>query len=189
MPNPIQQQCVLLDRDGVINEAPTNRYITDVAEVSLIDGVGAAIAAFNENGFSVLVVSNQQCVGHGLLTEEGLKAISECIVAGIRALGGGEIRDFFYCPHLADAHCDCRKPKPGLIHQAHKKYGFDCEQTYVIGDSYTDLEAGVSAGCPAILVLTGNDAPRYRAGDPPSTPPEYVASDLLDAAHYIIGKQ
>ncbi len=188
MPKPNQQQYVLLDRDGVINETPTNRYITDVAEVSLIDGVGEAIAAFNESGYSVLVISNQQCVGHGLLTEEGLNAISERILAEIHALGGGEIHDFFYCPHLADAQCDCRKPKPGLIHQAHRKYGFDIPRTYMIGDSYTDLDAGASAGCPSILVLTGNDGSRYREGDPPSATPDYVASNLLDAARYIIDK-
>ena len=180
------ERYVLLDRDGVLNAAPSDRYVTSVDELRLIDGTAQAVRTFNDRGFGVLVVSNQQCVGKGLLTPAELDGISEHLAALIRDLTGGEILEFFYCPHLAEAGCDCRKPKPGLIHQAERKYGFDTAQTYLIGDSYRDLEAARNAGCPSILVLTGNDAGRYKAGDLPSDPPEFIAENLMRAANHIV---
>jgi len=179
-------QFVLLDRDGVLNTAPTNRYVTSTDELSLLDGAAKAVRMFNDSGLGVLVVSNQQCVGKGLLSEQGLDEISAHLATLIRNASGGEISEFFYCRHLAEAGCDCRKPKPGLIHQAQQIHGFDLTKTFLIGDSYKDLEAAHDAGCPSILVLTGNDADRYRSGDTPPGPPEIVATDLRDAAQFIL---
>ncbi len=177
---------VLLDRDGVLNATPSNRYITSADELVLIDGAAEAVRILNDRGFGVLVVSNQQCVGKGLLSIPELDAMSQHLRSLIHASSGGEILDFFYCPHLAEDECACRKPNPGLIVQAQRKYEFDPAETYVVGDSYTDLEAALRAGCPPILVLTGNDAGRYRSGQMPAAPPGYVGTDVLDAARHIL---
>ena len=83
--------------------------------------------------------------------------------------------------------CPCRKPKPGLILEAQRRYGFEPSETFFVGDTFDDLEAAARAGCRPILVLTGLDADRYRAGEAPAYPPEYVAEDLPQAAAYILG--
>ncbi len=177
---------VLLDRDGVLNKAPANRYVTSIDDVVLLDGAAEAVRLFNDDGFGVLIVSNQQCVGKGLLSEDGLTMISEHLATQIRNSSGGKISEFFYCRHLTAVDCDCRKPKPGLILQAQAKYQFDPSTTYLVGDSYKDLEAARFAGCPSILVLSGNDADRYESGEMPPSPPNHVAIDLRDAARYIL---
>lgn len=187
MPNEYERY-VLLDRDGVINAAPTNEYITSIDELTLLPGAADAIRKLNDRGFGVVVVSNQQCVAKGLLTLGALDDLTAHLTAMIREASGGAIVEYFYCPHLADAGCECRKPKPGLILQAQSKFGFERERTYVVGDSYKDLEAADAAGCPGIFVLTGNDAGRYRSGDAPRVATELVADDLAQAVEYIIGR-
>lgn len=186
MPND-NRRFVLLDRDGVLNAAPNNRYVTSAVELVLLPGAAEAVRKFNDNDFGVLVVSNQQCVGKGLLTAKELNELSTHLAALIRDSSGGEILHFFYCPHLVEDNCDCRKPKPGLILQAREKYGFDPGETYLIGDSYKDLETARTARCPSILVLSGNDTARYQAGDPPPGPPAHVAENLLRAVDHIVG--
>lgn len=148
---------VLLDRDGVINVAVRNGYVISVEQVRVLPGVGRAIARLNAHGYRVVVVSNQQCVGKGLISQADLDAITEAICEEVRA-EGGSIEAFLYCPHLASDGCACRKPAPGLVLEAQRRYGFDLAQTYFIGDSHTDLETARQAGCRALFVLSGLDA-------------------------------
>jgi D-glycero-D-manno-heptose 1,7-bisphosphate phosphatase len=127
-------------------------------------------------------------VGKGLITREQLDELSEYVAGRIRESSGGEIAEFFYCPHLASVGCACRKPKPGLVLQAQRKYGFDPAQTYLVGDSYKDLAAACAAGCPSIFVLGGNDADRYHEGEEPPGPPAVVVNHLGEAADFIIDR-
>jgi D-glycero-D-manno-heptose 1,7-bisphosphate phosphatase len=179
---------VLLDRDGVINALPADVYILDPGELTLIDGAAEAIRTLNDRGYGILVVSNQQCVGKGLITREALDAISDRLTSLLREASGATIVDFFYCPHLVEDGCDCRKPKPGLIEQARARYGFDPKTTCMAGDSYKDVYAAQAAGCPSIFVRTGNDAPLYASGELPDPLPDFVAKDLLEAVAFILGR-
>lgn len=181
-----RRRFVLLDRDGVINEVVRGGYVTDVEGVRLIPGAAAAIAELNGAGYGVAVVSNQQCVGKGLLSLDGLTEISAAIRDAVERESGGRIDDFFYCPHLASEECACRKPRPGLLIQAQERFGFDLSETYFVGDSYGDVATAGNAGCRSVLVLSGLDAERYRAGEPPPHPPEHVAADLQAAVRYIL---
>lgn len=176
---------ILVDRDGVINEAVRDGYITSPDMLRLLPGAAEAIAALNRHGFEVLVISNQQCVGKGIITTDELDRITQrlCELVGE---AGGRIQDVFYCPHLASEGCGCRKPKPGLILQAQERYGFDPAETYFIGDSFADIETAQRAGCPAVFVLSGLDAGRHHAGEPFPRPPERVADDLADAVAFVI---
>ncbi|MBM3290786.1 MAG: D-glycero-beta-D-manno-heptose-1,7-bisphosphate 7-phosphatase, partial [Candidatus Hydrogenedentes bacterium] len=85
--------------------------------------------------------------------------------------------------------CVCRKPRPGLLIEAQRRYGFDLAGTYFVGDSYTDLEAARRAGCRAMFVLTGLDARRYRAGEPLPDPAARVVPDLVAAAESLLAGQ
>jgi len=144
---------VLLDRDGVINK---NRpgSVCSVDDFELLAGAADAIAALNRKGYRGLVITNQACVGRGDLSSTELDAIHRLMLEQV-AEAGGEIEAIYVCPHRDEDECDCRKPKPGLIMQAHADYGFDLAATWMIGDSPRDAEAALAAGCRAALVRSG----------------------------------
>jgi histidinol-phosphate phosphatase family protein len=89
---------------------------------------------------------------------------------------------FYYCPHLPEAGCDCRKPAPGMLERAAREHGVELAQSWMIGDILDDVEAGRRAGCRTILVDNGNET-EWRAGE--SRSPHYVARDLPQAAEII----
>lgn len=102
----------------------------------------------------MLVVTNQACVARGELCRAGLAAIYECMRSGIEA-AGGRIDDIFVCTHGPDDGCACRKPKPQLIHDAQRAWGFAPHETWFVGDARREVEAALAAGCRPALVLTG----------------------------------
>ncbi len=148
------KQLIILDRDGVIN-FESKDFIKSPEEFTPIPGSLEAISKLNQAGFIVCVATNQSGVGRGLFTEETLSHIHDKMR---KLLGdvGGKIDDILYCPHLPDANCTCRKPLPGMIQELLTKFQVSPENTYVIGDSLRDLQAGQAAGCKVILVKTGN---------------------------------
>ena len=181
-------KAVLLDRDGVINVADPKGYILNIGDLEVLPGVGEAIARLNEAGYAVIVISNQQAVGKGLLSIEDLNAMSEAI-RGRVALSGGKIADFLYCTHLASENCGCRKPRPGLIQEAAARFGFDTARTFFIGDNYGDLATAGNAGCRAIFISSGVDSERYSQGCPFPFNPEFVAANLAEAVDWLLAAE
>jgi len=182
------ERFVLLDRDGVLNVAIANGYVMDESMLELLPGAAEGVAALNRAGYGVIVISNQQCVGKGLLSLDGLRQLTETMCARIRDVSGGSIDAVYYCPHLRDAGCACRKPLPGMILAARERFGFDLANTYFVGDSYSDLKTAKAARCPAIFALSGLEAERHRAGEPFPVEPAHIATDLREAAAYILGQ-
>lgn len=142
---------LLLDRDGVLNVDRPN-YVLSVEELLLLPDVGEALALLS--AFTIVVITNQACLGKGLLTQAGLETIHAQLQSEIVGKGG-RIDHFYSCPHTDAMACCCRKPKPGLLLQAQAAYGFIPEQTWYVGDAGRDIEAAVAAGCRPALVLTG----------------------------------
>ena len=145
---------VVLDRDGVINQ-DSPAYIKSPEEWHAIPGSLEAIAKLNRAGFLVVVASNQSGLGRGYLTPETLNKIHQKMERELAAVGG-KLDGIFICPHSPEDHCDCRKPKPGLLFQIIDKFGTKPEEMLSIGDSMRDLLAAKTAGIPAVLVKTGN---------------------------------
>ena len=151
--------CVLLDRDGVINrDLPGS--VCSSSDFEMLPGAGEAIAELNRKGYHVLVITNQACVGRDDLTAAGLEAIHLLMQRQV-ARHGGNIERIYVCPHVDEDHCDCRKPRTGLVDRAYEDYGFERAETWMIGDSERDIEAALRAGCQPALVRTGKNA----AGD------------------------
>jgi D-glycero-D-manno-heptose 1,7-bisphosphate phosphatase len=156
------RHCVLLDRDGVINrDLPGS--VCSVADFEMLPDAAAAIAAMNRKGYRVLVITNQACVGRGDLAAAELDAIHALLLEQVAAAEGA-IDAIYVCPHTDEDGCDCRKPKPGLIEQAHAKYGFDRAATWMLGDSPRDVEAALAAGCRAGLLRSGGVPLPLRTG-------------------------
>lgn len=146
---------VILDRDGVINiDSP--HYIKSPEEWNPINGSIPAIAKLTAYGFKVAVVTNQSGVGRGLFSLETLHNIHKKMLKTVEE-HKGFIEKIFYCPHAPTEDCICRKPKPGLLHEAIKHFSIqNSSDAYYVGDSFKDLEAALAAKCTPILVLTGN---------------------------------
>ena len=141
---------VFLDRDGVINRKLENDYVKSWDEFQFLPGVIGAIKAINEKGYLVIVVTNQRGIAKGLMTEKDLEEIHRRMLKELKK-HGAHIDDIFYCPHDISDNCNCRKPKPGMLIQAQKKWDIDFAQSYIIGDSNSDIEAGQQVGCRGIL--------------------------------------
>lgn len=145
---------VVLDRDGVINEE-SHDFIRSPAEWRPLPGALDAIAALDRAGFSVVVATNQSGVGRGLFSAEMLGRIHEKMQAAVAA-AGGRLAGIFVCPHAPDAGCECRKPRPGLMHQIERAFGRSLAGVPTVGDSERDLRAASAVGARPILVRTGN---------------------------------
>ncbi|MCS5709805.1 D-glycero-beta-D-manno-heptose 1,7-bisphosphate 7-phosphatase [Candidatus Berkiella aquae] len=145
---------IILDRDGVINEDSPD-YIKSVDEWHPIPGSLEAIALLNQFGYTVAVATNQSGLARGFYDETTLNAIHDKMRLSAKTVGG-HIDSIFYCPHGPNDHCDCRKPKPGLLQQIAAHYQISLTTVPYVGDSYRDLDAANRAGAVPILVLTGN---------------------------------
>lgn len=146
--------CLFLDRDGVINAAPPEgEYITCWDEFRLIPEVVSWIRLFKAAGYLAIVITNQRGVALGLYTEADLRAIHEKMSAELAAQGA-LLDDIFYCPH-GEGVCDCRKPLPGMIVQAQKKWDIDLGASLLIGDGERDRKLAERCGIPFVLVRDG----------------------------------
>jgi D-glycero-D-manno-heptose 1,7-bisphosphate phosphatase len=141
---------IFLDRDGVINEKIEGSYVTTWEEFRYIDGVRRALLQLSALGLPLIVVSNQAAVGKGLISEETLVEITRRFVSELRE-AGVEIQAVYYCPHVPQQSCACRKPQPGLLEQAAREWNIDLRNSVMIGDSLTDAQAATAAGCRAVL--------------------------------------
>ena len=144
---------ILLDRDGVINHERAD-YVKSWPEFQLLPGVLAALRRLATLPIPIVVITNQSAIGRGLVAPATVAAIHDRLAQAAHT-AGGRLDGFFVCPHHPTAGCDCRKPKPGLLLQAARHFGFDLAQAIFIGDAITDFEAARAAGCHAILVKSG----------------------------------
>jgi len=158
---------VFLDRDGVINERPgAERYVRQWEAFRFKEGALPMLSELFATGYRLVVVTNQQGVGKGLVNPDQLERIHTNMIAEIHR-HGAELDGVFCCPHLESEGCDCRKPKPGLIFKALKTlpYTVDLTASWIVGDSPSDIQAGQAAGIRTLLV----GALRRDAADPSPT--------------------
>jgi D-glycero-D-manno-heptose 1,7-bisphosphate phosphatase len=173
---------IILDRDGVIN-FDSAQFIKTPDEWKPIPGSLEAIARLNQAGFRVVLATNQSGVGRGLFDMATLNAIHDKMHKMV-GQAGGRIDALFYCPHAADSSCECRKPKPGMMHEIERRFNVSLAGVPAIGDSLRDLEAAAAVGALPILVLTGKGEKTQAAGGlPPGT---LVFTDMAEAVRYLL---
>ena len=158
-----RRAAIFLDRDGVINENVDGDYVRSWDALRLLPGALEAIAALTRAGCPIVIVTNQQGVGKGLMASAEVDEIHRHLMAEIEA-AGGRVAAVRYCPHLAADGCDCRKPKPGLLTSAAQELGIDLAKSVFIGDAETDVAAARAGGCRPILVRTGRGADSSSSG-------------------------
>lgn len=156
--NTPRRRAIFLDRDGVINEPPlTGRYITSPRDLRLMPGVGRALRQLRDDGFLLIVVTNQRCVALGLLSTQMLDQIHRHL-RRVLSLNGAPLDAVYCCPHDDADACDCRKPNPGMLRRAAREHQIDLHGSWMIGDSERDLLAGQAAGCRTVLFARGAEA-------------------------------
>jgi D-glycero-D-manno-heptose 1,7-bisphosphate phosphatase len=159
---------IILDRDGVIN-FDSDAFIKSPQEWRPIPGSLEAVARLNQAGYHVVVTTNQSGIARGLFTMPTLNAIHQKMHDAAQQVGA-HFDAVFFCPHASDDHCDCRKPKPGMLNTLAARLETSLKGVPVVGDSLRDLQAGFVVGCVPYLVLTGKgEKTRDGGGLPPCT--------------------
>ena len=149
-----RQKAIFLDRDGTINKYVG--FLRNIGDFELIEGVSEAIKLINQSGYLAIVVTNQPVIARGEVSWDELNEIHKKM-ATLLGKDGAYIDGLYICPHHPDKgfvgerpeykiDCECRKPKPGLLLQAAKDFNIDLKESYMIGDSHRDVEAGENAG-------------------------------------------
>jgi D-glycero-D-manno-heptose 1,7-bisphosphate phosphatase len=159
------KKLVVLDRDGVIN-ADSDAFIKTPDEWVALPGSLEAIARLNQAGYRVAIATNQSGIGRGLFDMDALNAMHLKMHRAAAAVGA-RIDAVFFCPHTADDHCECRKPKPGMLKMIAERFEIEPEETPCVGDSLRDLQAGAALGFVPHLVLTGKGKKTLEAGGLP----------------------
>lgn len=176
---------IIIDRDGVINE-DSEFYIKNIDELSVIPSSIEAINILTNNGYIVVVCSNQSAIGRGFLKIADLNEINEEIIKLVEQ-GGGEISAIFICPHTPNDNCACRKPKPKMIYDICERFNIeDIKKIMFVGDSLRDLAAISQANGIPVLVKTGNGKKTLQKGKLPKG--TLVFENLLEVSEYLIEK-
>lgn len=137
------RKALFLDRDGLINV--DSGYVGRIKDFKFIDGIAAALRHAQQLGYQLIVVTNQSGIGRGYYSESDFERLTHWM-AGQLAQQGVAIDAVYHCPHTDEDHCECRKPKPGMLLQAIDKFDVDCDNSWMIGDSERDIEAAQAAG-------------------------------------------
>ena len=168
---------LFLDRDGVINRRIIDGYVTRREDFVLIDGVLEAISIFTRNFNHIFMVTNQQGIGKGLMTEADLADIHEWFLKQVESTGG-RIDRIYHCPALKSAHSFMRKPSIGMALQARRDFpDVVLKQSVMVGDTASDMLFGRRAGMTTVLV---GDEPEIGRKTPHLV--DYCYPDLLSYA-------
>ncbi|MGH8475741.1 MAG: D-glycero-beta-D-manno-heptose 1,7-bisphosphate 7-phosphatase, partial [Methylococcales bacterium] len=150
-----------------------------------IPGSLEAIAELSQNGYRVVVITNQSGISRGLLDLESLAAIHAKMHRRVERLGG-KIESVYFCPHGPHENCDCRKPKPGLLHRFARDYQVELRNIPFIGDSFRDIQAAWQAGASPVLVKTGKGLRTLKTHPELNLP---LFENLYDAVQSILSRQ
>ena len=145
---------IFLDRDGVVNKEV--RYLYRLSDFEFIDGIFDACLYFQKLGYEIVIVTNQSGITRGYYNENDYLRLTEWMLGQFND-NGINILDTFYCPHGPESLCECRKPKPGMLIEAKHKYNISMKDSWMIGDSESDIKAANAAGISnTILVRSGH---------------------------------
>ena len=173
----IAQPAAFLDRDGTLVEEVN--YLSRVEDLQIFPYTADALRMLKQMGFLTIVVTNQSGIGRGIYTEDAMHGIHNAMKAEL----GDLIDGFYFCPHLPDAGCSCRKPGIGMIEEAEISFSIDRARSWMIGDKLLDLETGFKAGTHAALVKTGYGS---KTAMEIGRQPDVIADNLMAVVEHIL---
>jgi D-glycero-D-manno-heptose 1,7-bisphosphate phosphatase len=171
------KRAIFLDRDGTLIEEVN--FLHRIEDLRFFPFTEEAVSILKKAGFLLLVVTNQSGIGRGIFSADNMVQIHEAIQRRLN----GRIDRFYFCPHLPEQRCECRKPNTGMIQQAMRDFSIDLENSWIIGDKKLDVELGFNSKMNTCLVLTGyGNAELHKLERQPSL----IAENLLEAARKIV---
>lgn len=151
----MKRRAVFLDRDGVLNRVVVREGKpyppANVCEVEILPGTTEALQRLKDAGFILIVVSNQPDVARGTTSKETVEAINAYLGSRL------PVDRFIMCYHDSGDGCDCRKPRPGMLLTGAGEFDVDLASSYMVGDRWRDVEAGIAAGCKVFFIDYGYD--------------------------------
>lgn len=189
----VSRPAAFIDRDGTLTEEVG--YVNHPRRLQLLPRSAEAIRHLNAAGIAAVVVTNQAGVARGYFSEDVLQATNAALVEQLKRAGAC-LDGVYVCPHHPTegqppfrAHCECRKPKPGLVLRAASELGLDLAASTVVGDRPSDLATAQAVGARGVLVLTGYGRGEWEYRRETFTVmPHHVAADLLDAVEWILAQ-
>lgn len=175
---PPYARAALLDRDGTV--IADRGYLDDPAGVEILPGAAEGLARMRDSGLGLAILTNQSGIGRGYFDEAQLRSVHVRMEELLEARGV-RVDGIYHCPCHPDQDCDCRKPRPGLVHRARTELGFDPARSFVIGDKDSDVGLGRAVSARTFLVRSG----AATGGTVSKARPDYVVEDLVDAARRI----
>jgi len=172
----MKQKAIFIDRDGTLIEEVN--FLHRVEDLQYFSYTDEAVKLLKDNGFLTIIVTNQSGIGRGIYTENDMHAIHERIQNDLTE----KLDGFYFCPHLPDAGCACRKPNLGMIEAAMQDFEIDLENSWMIGDKILDIGTGFNAKIKTALVLTGYGS---KAAEKLDRTPDLIADNLLEAVKSI----
>lgn len=173
-----KSRAIFLDRDGVLNRAVLRNGKPhpppSVAELVITPGAKGMLGDLKARGYKLVMVTNQPDVSRGITTRETVDEINRTIASQL------PIDHIFVCPHSDEDGCDCRKPKAGMLQEAADHHGIDLASSFMVGDSWRDVDAGHNAGCQAVLIDLGYEERQAHR------PPEMRVQSLAEATNWIL---
>ncbi|TFG09111.1 MAG: HAD-IIIA family hydrolase [Promethearchaeota archaeon] len=175
-------KAIFLDRDGTLNE--DKGYVHKVEDFALLPGVIEGLKLL-KNEFIFIIITNQSGIGRGYYTVDDLHAFNKLLIEALdkEAI---EIKKLFFCPHIPEDKCECRKPNTHFIDLSTNEYNIDLKNSWVIGDHPSDASLGINAGCNTAYLLTGHGPEHYEELEEKNINPTIIAKDFLSAAKKIL---
>ena len=174
-------RAVFIDRDGTINA--NIGYINNLKDFKIYNGVAEGIKLLNQDGFKVIIITNQSGLARGFFTEEMLEKIHNKMKREISEKGA-TVDAIYYCPHHPDVKCSCRKPRTGLLEKAVKDFDVDIDESFIIGDRMLDIEAGQGIGCKTVLVPENKEKVAIEMQES-NVKPDIICDDFYSGAEWI----
>lgn len=175
-------RAVFIDRDGTINV--NYGYINNPNDFKMYPGVAKGIKLLQENGFKIIVITNQSGIARGYFSEKSLEEIHEKMKKELSKEDAG-VDAIYHCPHHPDEKCNCRKPNPGMLEKAIKDFDIDIENSFIIGDRMLDVEAGRNVGCKTVLVPEDKELVK-KEREESDVKPDYICDDFYSGVKWIL---
>ena len=176
------RKAIILDRDGVLIE--DKNYSYKIEDLEVLPGVIEGLKRIQEN-FIFFIVTNQSGIGKGYYTLEDFHKYNNHLIS-ILDDNSIKIEKTFYCPHIKEDKCDCRKPNPKFINEIANQWDVDLEYSWMIGDHPSDISFGINGGCKTVYMVTGHGEKHKRDLEIKKIIPTLVHSNFLEATKEIM---
>ncbi|WP_331775620.1 D-glycero-beta-D-manno-heptose 1,7-bisphosphate 7-phosphatase [Sulfurospirillum sp. 1612] len=155
-------KAIFLDRDGIINI--DKAYVVKIEDFEFSPHIFEVLAYLQHLDYKLIIVTNQSGIGRGYYSEKDFETLTKWMVKQC-AQNGIMIEAVYHCPHTPEDHCDCRKPRPKMLEDAMKDYDIDPQNSWMIGDKASDIEAGMNAGISQTIFVNNTrcDKAKYNA--------------------------